>query len=123
MSTPAQRLASSLSRYTQDVYGRIPRRVQILIDFGDDDKSELTIPAQNLLILPERQQPQRRPSNMETCILEVIESLAPGECIYGEDIAAKSGYSYSGSFKELLTRLAREGKICSSRNGYSRADA
>jgi hypothetical protein len=59
---------------------------------------------------------------MEVCILEVIESLAASERIHSEALAVKAGYSCSGTFKALLSRLVRDGKIRGSRDGYSRVD-
>jgi hypothetical protein len=49
----------------------------------------------------------------------IVEALAGGVTLTGEEIARKANYAYSGRFKEALARLVRDGRIKNHRPGYS----
>lgn len=124
MTSPTQCLARSLACYVMNVHGRTPRRVQVVIDFGEDHSESLTIPAQYLAAVGPRNSDHREISlgSTELAILEVIGALDVGQWLGGEEVSHRAGYSYSGRFKEKPSLLVKLGKIRSAREGYSRAD-
>lgn len=57
-------------------------------------------------------------ADFEQAIIQVIDELAEGETLTGQQVAAKSGYPFNSRMREALARLVRDGRIANRHPGY-----